>query len=185
MRGLLFCRSKHPRLTICSFRWAPSPSHELQPTAERSTASIGRGAMVTSSSPALSVRLQLRSFPLNIHRLTASPSDKSIKIWSIDPPNESSGGGAGIPSDTSQKTRLIDTPDRTIQTSAPVWRARFTPFGEGILSLPQAGETTLDLWKLGSQPGEEKVVKQFSGHTDKVKEVHAVCSGAFFTPPGG
>lgn len=42
--------------------------------------------------------------------------DRSIKFWDID--------------------KEEDTPDRTIRTDYPVWRARHTPFGWGILAMP-------------------------------------------------
>lgn len=83
--------------------------------------------------------------------------------------------------------KTLSVPLRTIHTTAPVWRARFLPFGSGILSLPQAVETTLDMWAIDSPPadsqsppapaggeigagGSERVIKTFVGHTAKVKE---------------
>lgn len=62
------------------------------------------------------------------------------------------------------------TPTRMIHASAPVFRARNLPFGTGLLSLPQSEETSLDMWALGAAPGDERVIKTFEGHTDKVKE---------------
>jgi hypothetical protein len=48
-----------------------------------------------------------------------------------------------------------------------VWRARNLPFGEGILSLPQRGETTLEMYAKGDPPN---LVETFEGHSDVVKE---------------
>jgi hypothetical protein len=55
----------------------------------------------------------------------------------------------------------------TICTTYPVWRARDLPFGEGVLSLPQRGETALDMWAYN---GSYTPVETFEGHTDVVKE---------------
>ncbi|KAF9918612.1 hypothetical protein BX616_007350 [Lobosporangium transversale] len=79
------------------------------------------------------------------HIVTCS-LDKTIKFWDID--------------DTSQ-------PHNEIVTKSPVWRARHTPFGHGILTMPQRTETALSLWNRGrsSEP-----VCRFEGHTDTVKE---------------
>ncbi|KAJ7292557.1 hypothetical protein C8J57DRAFT_1490063 [Mycena rebaudengoi] len=87
---------------------------------------------------------------------------------------------------------------RTIRTAYPVWRARHLPFGRGVLSLAQRGETGLEMWGLGGAPaggtaatptagggggsavgeggegygeeGQEEPVEVFEGHTDVVKE---------------
>ncbi|KAL8293651.1 hypothetical protein RQP46_000352 [Phenoliferia psychrophenolica] len=58
--------------------------------------------------------------------------DKSFKSWSIK--------------DTS-------SPDLTVLTSSPVWRARYTPFGVGVLTLPQRSDHALSIW------GREKVMQ--------------------------
>lgn len=36
-----------------------------------------------------------------------------------------------------------------IKTSQPVWRARYLPFGNGVLSLPQRGSETLQMFTFG------------------------------------
>lgn len=54
-----------------------------------------------------------------------------------------------------------------MHTSYPVWRARNLPFGRGILSLPQRGETALEMYSLD---GDGLLVDTFEGHTDVVKE---------------
>lgn len=48
-----------------------------------------------------------------------------------------------------------------------MWRARNLPFGEGVLSLPQRGETTLEMYAKGDPPN---LVETFEGHLDVVKE---------------
>lgn len=62
-------------------------------------------------------------------------------------------------------------PESIIQTAAPVWRARYTPFGEGLVTVvvPQSrrGENSLLLWNLSNQ---SMPVHTFVGHTDVVLE---------------
>jgi hypothetical protein len=77
--------------------------------------------------------------------------DKTIKVWDI----HASHSGEG------QRE-----PKTTISTNYPVWRARSLPFGQGVLSLPQRGETTLEMFAYD----DELPVHTFDGHTDVVKE---------------
>ncbi|KAF8972462.1 hypothetical protein BDZ97DRAFT_1781105 [Flammula alnicola] len=77
--------------------------------------------------------------------------DKSIKTWDINKTNSEG----------------IAEPKSCIRTTYPVWRARNLPFGEGILSLPQRGETTLEMYAKGDPP---ILVETFEGHSDVVKE---------------
>ncbi|KAJ3812903.1 hypothetical protein F5876DRAFT_36386 [Lentinula aff. lateritia] len=78
--------------------------------------------------------------------------DKTIKVWD-------------------SKTMTLKT---MIKTGYPVWRARSLPFGRGVLSLAQRGETALEMFSLenqGSGPGTSEVpVDSFQGHSDVVKE---------------
>ncbi|TVY85409.1 putative RWD RING finger and WD repeat-containing protein [Lachnellula suecica] len=82
--------------------------------------------------------------------------DKSIKFW--DYGNE------------------LDEPERIIRTDFPVWRARHTPFGWGLLAMPQDTPGNLHLYerRLGAQTnkdGPAPTVATFSGHGNfKVKE---------------
>lgn len=76
--------------------------------------------------------------------------DKSIKVW-----------------DTTKLETSNPEPSRVIQTSRPVWRARDLPFGNGVLSLPQRGETVLEMWNYDD---DRAPVMTFEGHTDVVKE---------------
>ena len=39
-----------------------------------------------------------------------------------------------------------DEPERILRTNTPVWRARHTPFGWGVMTMPKRGDTTLYLW---------------------------------------
>ncbi|CDZ97888.1 Conserved WD40 repeat-containing protein [Phaffia rhodozyma] len=129
----------------------------------------------------------------NGHEMVTCSLDKTVKVWNIHSLNESattpgtdtfeppiyaptplmSGTSWLSPHSNDIKTDLVE-PDRTIRTNAPVFRARFLPFGRGILSLPQAGETSLEMRRLLDHTLEgqerEKVITRFEGHTDKVKE---------------
>ncbi|KAH9914175.1 uncharacterized protein BXZ73DRAFT_92835 [Epithele typhae] len=79
------------------------------------------------------------------NELVTCSLDKTIKIW-----------------DT-QNAR----PSIVIDTAYPVWRARDLPFGQGVLSLPQRGETALEMF-VHEDPAEP--IERFEGHADVVKE---------------
>ncbi|KAF8475755.1 hypothetical protein BDZ91DRAFT_689427 [Kalaharituber pfeilii] len=77
--------------------------------------------------------------------------DKTIRFWDYSRPD--------------------DEPERVIRTSFPVWRARHTPFGWGLLIMPQRADNTLYLYDRraeGDAPADP--VEKFEGHTDSVKE---------------
>ncbi|KAI9838966.1 MAG: hypothetical protein M1819_004174 [Sarea resinae] len=81
--------------------------------------------------------------------------DKTVKFWDYSNPE--------------------DVPERVIRTPFPVWRARHTPFGWGLLAMPQRGNGDLHLYDRRLGPGmsrDEAVapVHSFEGHRDQVKE---------------
>ncbi|KAL8659986.1 MAG: hypothetical protein Q9226_000149 [Calogaya cf. arnoldii] len=81
--------------------------------------------------------------------------DRTIKFWDY----------------TSQS----DAPEATIHTPFPVWRARHTPFGAGLLAMPQRNDYDLHLYDRRSsdqtqQPEQMPMVHRFDGHEDQVKE---------------
>ncbi|KAL1970329.1 hypothetical protein VTN77DRAFT_5489 [Rasamsonia byssochlamydoides] len=80
--------------------------------------------------------------------------DKTIKFWDY--------------------TAEGDVPEKMIQTPFPVWRARHTPFGWGILAMPQRGNNDLHLYSRrapeGSNSTELPLVHSFPGHKGQVKE---------------
>ncbi|KAK7738986.1 hypothetical protein SLS53_005882 [Cytospora paraplurivora] len=82
--------------------------------------------------------------------------DKSIKFWDYSKPE--------------------DDPERVIRTDFPVWRARHTPFGSGLLAMPQNEPGNLYLFDRRTHPDTPKdgpvgPVATFEGHGDhKVKE---------------
>ena len=63
----------------------------------------------------------------------------------------------------------LTEPERTLHTPYPVWRARHTPFGRGLLAMPQRGDNNLHLYNRcsGPEPYETEI---FEGHQDQVKE---------------
>ncbi|EIW56116.1 uncharacterized protein TRAVEDRAFT_50605 [Trametes versicolor FP-101664 SS1] len=79
------------------------------------------------------------------NELVTCSLDKTIKIWDTH----------------------IAQPTTVINTSYPVWRARDLPFGQGVLSLPQRGETTLEMY---AHEDPTTPIEKFEGHADVVKE---------------
>ncbi|KAL9637479.1 MAG: hypothetical protein Q9204_001874 [Flavoplaca sp. TL-2023a] len=72
-------------------------------------------------------------------------------------------------------TSAHDVPEAMIQTSFPVWRARHTPFGAGLLAMPQRNDFDLHLYDRRSddqsqQPDAMAMVHRFDGHEGQVKE---------------
>ena len=68
-----------------------------------------------------------------------------------------------------------DEPNRILQTPFPVWRARHTPFGFGLLAMPQRGDHDLHLYDRRLGTGEDQgqmtsAIHRFEGHNDQVKE---------------
>lgn len=69
-----------------------------------------------------------------------------------------------------------DEPKRVIRTDYPIWRARHTPFGCGVLAMPQrGGENAIHLYDARLDAGHAKDAATeplhiFDGHMDKVKE---------------
>ena len=82
--------------------------------------------------------------------IVTSSLDKTVKFWDYSRGNE---------------------PERILRTNTPVWRARHTPFGWGVMTMPKRGDTTLYLWDRraeGDQPAEP--VATFPGHKALVQE---------------
>nr|NP_001037822.1 uncharacterized protein LOC723798 [Ciona intestinalis]BAE93319.1 zinc finger protein [Ciona intestinalis] len=83
--------------------------------------------------------------------LSSSSQDSNIRFWN-----------------TREEPR---SPEGTINVGKPVWKAKYTPFGNGILStgIVNFRETPISLWSLEetSQP-----VITYTGHTDVVLHAH-------------
>lgn len=86
------------------------------------------------------------------NELVTCSLDKTIKVWNVQNFGDKEG---------------YYEPTLTINTAYPIWRARDLPFGHGILSLPQRGETALEMW---SPENPKQPVERFEGHADVVKE---------------
>ena len=88
------------------------------------------------------------------HALITCSLDKTIRFWNYA--NENDGA------------------ERIINTPFPVWRARHTPFGWGLLAMPQRGDNNLYLYdrRNGSSNSDNSSspVKSFEGHEGQVKE---------------
>ncbi|RMZ92274.1 hypothetical protein DV736_g491, partial [Chaetothyriales sp. CBS 134916] len=80
-----------------------------------------------------------------------------------------------------QKIKFWDTskpenePERVIDTPFPIWRARHTPFGWGLVAMPQRGSGDLFLYDRRTtsghvESGHVAPVAKFQGHTGQVKE---------------
>lgn len=72
-------------------------------------------------------------------------------------------------------TSESDVPEKIIRVPFPVWRARNTPFGWGVLAMPQRGNSDLHLYSRrageGANPDENlPLVHSFPGHKGQVKE---------------
>ncbi|KAL2830232.1 hypothetical protein BDW59DRAFT_22481 [Aspergillus cavernicola] len=81
--------------------------------------------------------------------------DKTIKFWDY--------------------TVEDDVPEKVIKTPFPVWRARNTPFGWGVLAMPQRGNSDLHLYSRRAVEGADTdghlpPVHSFPGHKGQVKE---------------
>ncbi|XP_026282882.1 GATOR complex protein Wdr59 isoform X2 [Frankliniella occidentalis] len=88
--------------------------------------------------------------PLHEDQLATSSQDGTVKLFDITNPRKAEG---------------------LFTTTLPVWRARYTPFGEGLVTVvvPQLrrGENSLLLWNINNPSAP---VHTFVGHTDVVLE---------------
>lgn len=82
--------------------------------------------------------------------------DQTIKLWN----------NVGVNTD-------LKTPRRTIRTHYPVWRARHTPFANGILAMPQRSNPKLWLYKHINDSDAKTFVDMpmhlFAGHDDEAQ----------------
>ncbi|KAL9003533.1 MAG: hypothetical protein Q9188_003604 [Gyalolechia gomerana] len=89
------------------------------------------------------------------HMVATCSLDKTIKFWDY--------------------SKDSDEPVRTISAPFPVWRARHTPFGAGLLAMPQRGDYDLHLYDRQEHDHSEHLdsipmVHRFDGHEGQVKE---------------
>ncbi|KAG0893256.1 hypothetical protein G6F34_010145 [Rhizopus arrhizus] len=71
--------------------------------------------------------------------------------------------------------------EEVIVTDTPIWRARNTPFGNGVLIMPQGSDSKLTLYNRGCA---EIPVHAFEGHQDTVKEFVWRWKGNMHGPDG-
>ncbi|PKI85933.1 hypothetical protein MVES1_000166 [Malassezia vespertilionis] len=84
--------------------------------------------------------------------------DGTIKHWDI---------GTDVSRTASSQREMISVPQSTILTHDPVWRAKYLPFGDGVMSVAQRGDTAPSLW---AHRASAAPAKHFVGHTDIVRE---------------
>lgn len=121
--------------------------------------------------------------------------DKTIKFWDYSVrggdntmSSTNNGIGAGTLNNLTVSSGFrslgamneTDIPDRVIRTKFPIWRARHTPFGEGILAMPQTApgqlylydaRSSADLAASGAAKASNDPVAVFRGHGHhRVKE---------------
>lgn len=65
--------------------------------------------------------------PQRMYELVTCSEDKTVKFWDITQPRVCQG---------------------MLTTGAPVWRAQYTPFGEGLVTISQRLDNTIRLWAL-------------------------------------
>ncbi|GAA5942949.1 Mtc5p [Sporobolomyces koalae] len=85
-------------------------------------------------------------------QLVTCSLDKTFKFWSLD--------------DTKK-------PTMSMSTASPVWRARWLPFGDGVLTLPQRSDHALSIWgeaQLRAEGAATEPVARFEGTREGVKE---------------
>lgn len=90
----------------------------------------------------------------DVNKILTCSLDGSMKFWDINNPGH---------------------PERVIVTQYPIMRARHTPFGRGVIAMPQRGNSELHMYdrryndrdpvRAATQP-----VHSFGGHTGNVKE---------------
>ncbi|KDO20084.1 hypothetical protein SPRG_14623 [Saprolegnia parasitica CBS 223.65] len=88
--------------------------------------------------------------PSNMHELVTCSEDKTVKFWNVLRPRVCQG---------------------SLATGAPVWRARYTPFGDGLVTTSHRQDNVIRLWSLSHESSsiEAKQVHDFVGHRDLVK----------------
>lgn len=86
--------------------------------------------------------------------------DRTIKLWDYEKQTDDN---------------RTQEPEHVLRTQFPVWRARYTPFGFGLLAMPQRSDYDLHLYdRRNLEPEGDShatpAVHQFGGHEDQVKE---------------
>ncbi|KAL2314515.1 Ubiquitin-protein ligase E3 [Schizosaccharomyces pombe] len=91
-------------------------------------------------------------------RLLTCAMDRTVKFWNYE--------------------KSTEEPEHLITTDSPVWKARFTPFGDGVILMPQRGDNSVHMYDCRNLDKEgPRAVHRFAGHTDQVKEFLWRCRG--------
>lgn len=114
------------------------------------TRAVDRGAPAVTITAHMQKIYGLDWHPERMYELLTCSEDKTVKFWNVTQPRVCQG---------------------VVPMSAPVWRARYTPFGDGIVTIAQRSDPTLRLWALahGADGMVADPVHTFAGHTDLVK----------------
>lgn len=83
--------------------------------------------------------------------------DGTVKYWDL--------GSQSSRSALARRARITES-SSTIETPQPVWRARYLPFGNGVMSVAQRGDASPSMYRYGT----DVPVHRFVGHTDTVRE---------------
>ncbi|KAJ3354603.1 hypothetical protein HDU83_005054 [Entophlyctis luteolus] len=108
--------------------------------------------------------------PRTCDEILTCSQDMTVKVWNFNlgsevPPTTSSSGALTGTAAAGNTVFVNGTKlEGIIPTGNP---ARYTPFGNGIISMPLRKDLDLTLWKSDSL---RESVAKFSGHTDVVKE---------------
>eukprot|EP00842_Homolaphlyctis_polyrhiza_P005824 jgi/Hompol1/6242/HPOL_004901-RA len=104
----------------------------------------------------------------DIRKLGSSPmtliTAHMTKIYGIDWSRRDENEIITCSQDKLVKPRMCQS---MIATTSPVWRARFTPFGNAVMTMPQRKDTNLYLWGCDNKT---TPLYTFSGHSDMPTE---------------
>ena len=162
--GYIHCWDmRTPQYPVCSFRdwdagavqvkWNRVDENILASTHDRSLHIWDRRKGVSPIKTILAHDRSIRGLDWNRTRRTGVVTcslDKTVKFWDYS---------------------RGDEPERILRTNTPVWRARHTPFGWGLMTMPRRGDSTLYLWDRraeGDHPATP--VATFAGHKGLVQE---------------
>ena len=97
--------------------------------------------------------------PIKENQLASSSADNTIKIWSCDTV------------DDDNDTRLKKPINIFHANVNPVWKLKFTPFGEGLVTLDtRHTSNNLMLWSASPKRSNKGPVHKFYNHADAVQE---------------
>ncbi|CAI5740775.1 unnamed protein product [Peronospora destructor] len=102
---------------------------DLRAAAERTVAPV---ALITAHMQKI---YGLDWHPQRMYELVTCSEDKTVKFWDVTRPRVCQG---------------------TLNTGAPVWRAQYTPFDNGLVTISQRMDNTIRLWTLSHDGGDNR-----------------------------